>query len=109
MSIRFHLDENVDHEILRGLRNRGIDVTTPGEAGLLETPDEDHLAYARREGRVIFTHDSDFLRLSGLGHEHAGIIFCRQRSRNEKDIIAFLALIDECLESEDMVGKVENF
>lgn len=108
MPNRFHLDENVDHEILRGLRNRGIDVTTPAEAGLLETPDEDHLAYARREGRVVFTHYSDFLRLSGLGHEHAGIVFCRQHSGNEKDIIAFLALIDECLEPEDMVGKVKH-
>ena len=34
--IRFHLDENVSNAIADGLRQRGIDVTTTSEAGLIE-------------------------------------------------------------------------
>lgn len=38
--MRFHLDEHVDHAIARGLRNRGIEVTTATDAGLLGASDE---------------------------------------------------------------------
>ena len=47
MEIRFHLDEHVDHDIARGLRHRGIDVTTTTDAGLLEADDAQHIVYAR--------------------------------------------------------------
>ena len=65
--IRFHLDENVDHAIARGLQNRGLDIVTATDAGLLEASDEEYVAYALREGRVIFTHDDDFLRIHADG------------------------------------------
>ena len=107
MPIRFHLDENVDREIARGLRNRGIDVTTTGEAGLGEATDEDHIVFALSESRVIFTHDADFLRLAASGVEHSGIVYCRQQTRTPKQIIAHLALIHACVESEEMRGQVE--
>ncbi len=55
MAIRFHLDEHVDHEIATALRTRGIDVTTTTDAGLLQAADEDHIRFAERENRVIFT------------------------------------------------------
>lgn len=58
--IRFHLDENVNSTIARGLRQRGIDVSTTQEADLLGVSDIEQLAYAIREGRVIFTEDADF-------------------------------------------------
>jgi arylsulfatase A-like enzyme len=49
--------------IAAGLRGHGIDVTTTADAQLLSADDEDHVAFALREGRVIFTNDADFLRL----------------------------------------------
>ena len=64
MPIQFHLDENVDGEIARGLRSRGIDVTTTADAGLGEATDEEHVAFALSQRRVIFTHDADFIRLA---------------------------------------------
>jgi len=51
--MRFHLDEHVAYAIAAGLRRRGIDVTTASDAGLLETPDEQHLAFALQEGRSL--------------------------------------------------------
>jgi hypothetical protein len=47
--MRFHLDEHVAHAIAAGLRRRGIDVTTTTDAALLSAPDEDHIAFAKRE------------------------------------------------------------
>lgn len=58
--IRFHLDENVDPVIAIALRRYGIDVTTTVEAGLRTADDESQLAFAKRESRVVVTHDDDF-------------------------------------------------
>ncbi len=73
--IKFYLDEHVPRAVVRGLRDRGADVLTVAEAGLLGASDEEHLALAVEQGRVIFTHDSDFLRLHGKAVDHAGIVF----------------------------------
>jgi hypothetical protein len=64
--IQFHLDENVDGAVGRGLRDRGFDVTMPTEVGLREAEDARHLAFALSEERVLFTHDADFLRLQRI-------------------------------------------
>lgn len=47
---------------------------------MLGASDEEHLAFALAEGRVIFTLDADFLRLAAAGHEHAGIAYARLRN-----------------------------
>ena len=53
--IRFHLDENVDHAIARGLRIRGIDVTTASDVELISAPDDMHVAFALKGQRIILT------------------------------------------------------
>ena len=45
-SIRFHLDENCDGRIARGLRRRGVDVTTTTDARNRMSPDEAQIAFA---------------------------------------------------------------
>ena len=105
--IRFHLDEHVDHAIAAGLRQRGIDATTSMDAGLLEADDEDHVAFALRENRVIITNDADFLRLHQRGTEHAGIAYCAPGSRSVGHIIRYLALMHACMPEEEMRGRVE--
>ncbi len=71
--LKFHLDESVSNAIAKGLRMRGIDVTTSPEKGLMGSSDEEQLAYALSQGRVIFTFDDDFLVLSSMGLEHWGL------------------------------------
>ena len=61
-AIRFHLDENCDPRIAAGLALHGVEATTTRQAGLLHASDEAHVAYALAQGRVIVTHDPDFLR-----------------------------------------------
>lgn len=57
---------------------RGIDVTTSAEALLIGASDQQQLAYALSEKRVILTFDDDFLSLAATGIEHYGIIYTRQ-------------------------------
>jgi predicted nuclease of predicted toxin-antitoxin system len=105
--IRFHLDEHIDPAIADGLRRRGIDVTTTVGAELLEANDDDHLAFARQEERVIVTQDQDFLRQHRQEVPHSGIAYCHLRSRNAGEILRSLILIWEILTPEEMEGHVE--
>jgi predicted nuclease of predicted toxin-antitoxin system len=107
MAMRFHLDENVDHSIAHGLRLRGIDVTTSTDADLLGASDEQQIAFASDEQRVILTHDPDFLRLHTNGARHAGIVFCHKEARSVGELVRFLCLLHDCLDSDDMSGQVE--
>jgi predicted nuclease of predicted toxin-antitoxin system len=105
--MKFHLDEHVDLAIAHGLRLRGIDVRTTAEAGLVSASDDSHLEYANREGRVIFTNDSDFLRLASTGIEHFGIAYCARTARSVGFIVRHLCLMHDCIASDEMRGKVE--
>jgi len=104
--VSFYADEHVAKAVVRGLRGRGVDVMTVIEAGLMGASDEEHLARALSEGRVIFTQDDDFLRLHASGVEHAGIAYAPQHARIG-DIIRGLMLIYQALEAEEMHGVVE--
>jgi predicted nuclease of predicted toxin-antitoxin system len=105
--LRFHLDESVDPAMADGLRRRGVDVTTSQERGLLEATDDEQLAFAMTEGRVLVTHDEDFLRRARAGAKHPGIAYCHLQSRSIGQLIAGLLLIRDCLTAEDMESHVE--
>jgi hypothetical protein len=105
--IRFHLDEHVDHDLARGLRHRGIDVTTATDATLLGASDERHLEFALREERVIFTSDADFLRLAGTGTIHRGIIYSPPQKRSVAYLIRALCAVHDALTPEEMHGRIE--
>lgn len=106
-TIRFHLDEHIPTAVVAGLRRRGIDVTTTVEADLLHATDEEHIAFALRNDRVLVTHDEDFLILASRGTPHAGIAFCHQESRSIGEIIQGLVLIWEVLEPAQMNNHIE--
>jgi hypothetical protein len=79
------------------------------EAGLQDAADEKQLAYKLDAGRVIFTQAHDFLRVHHAGEDHPGIVYSKQGTRSVGDIIRFLQLMNDCLDSEDMRGRVEYF
>jgi predicted nuclease of predicted toxin-antitoxin system len=106
-TIEFHLDENVDRSVCRGLRLRNINVTITQEANLLTATDEMQLEFAHSQKRVLFTQDSDFLRLHNSGINHSGIVYCVKGSCSIGEIIRSLTLIWEVLEPEEIRGKVE--
>jgi predicted nuclease of predicted toxin-antitoxin system len=104
--VKFYLDEHVHPAIAAGLRRRDVDVLTTKEAGMLTATDIEHLTFAAREQRVIFTQDDDFLRLHASGQTHAGIVYARQRTA-VGHIIRGLMLIHQVLTAEEMQNHVE--
>ncbi len=105
--VSYYLDEHVASAITKGLRQRGVDVRTTGEAGLIGASDEQQLAFATEEGRVLFTNDDDFLRLHQAGSDHAGIVYVRQQHLSVGETIQGLMLIYEVLNAEEMKNHVE--
>lgn len=105
--IRYYTDEHVSRAVIKGLRQRGIDVLTVPEAEMLSATDESHFEFAWRERRVIFTLDDDFLRLASKRTEHSGVVYARQGRVSTGDMIRGLVLIYQVLDAEEMVGQIE--
>ena len=103
--IRFYTDEHVSKAVVKGLRQRNIDVLTVPEAGTLGASDEEHMTLAREIGRVIFTQDRDFLRLAE-GAQHNGIVYTVQDT-TIGEIVKGLTLIHQVLEVDEMIGRIE--
>lgn len=105
--LRFHFDEHVSHAIAEGLRVRGIDVTTPSETGLLGASDPEHLAFALRSSRAIFTNDEDFLIMAAAEEEHPGIFYCKAGARSIGYIVDALSFFSDEREPHEMLNCVE--
>ncbi|MDQ3704040.1 MAG: DUF5615 family PIN-like protein [Chloroflexota bacterium] len=104
--IKFYTDEHVPKAVVRGLRQRGADVLTVVEAGMLGASDAEHVERAWAEGRVIVTQDADFLKLHAAGLAHAGIVYA-PRQAPISEIIRGLMLVHQILDAVDMQGNVE--
>jgi Domain of unknown function (DUF5615) len=104
--VRFATDEHVPRAVIRGLRQRQVDVRTAAEASLLSATDEQHLDQAAAEGRVIFTQDADFLRLHAAGVAHAGIAYAPQ-GMGVGEVIRGLMLIVQLVGADEMRGHLE--
>jgi predicted nuclease of predicted toxin-antitoxin system len=106
-TIRFHLDENCDPRIAAGLRLHEVDITTTAEAGLLHASDDEQLAYALSQGRVIVTQDTDFLRIVAAGRDTPGIGFYSAENRSIGQVIRDLLLVWEVYEPDEMRDRIE--
>ncbi len=105
--IRFHLDESVNSRIAKALEAMGIDITVSKAVKLRGTPDEKQWEYATREGRVLITHDDDFLRIASRNPDHPGLIYCKQEGHSLGAIIMECASVHGNNSVEEMRGRVE--
>jgi Domain of unknown function (DUF5615) len=83
--LRVYLDEDVDVLLAPLLVAHGIDCLTTVAAGNLGRRDEEQLAFAAQESRVIITHNrTDFENLAiawwGLQRQHGGIVMAIRRA-----------------------------
>jgi hypothetical protein len=112
-AVRIHLDEDADaHALLRALRQRGQDVVSSRERGLLGYTDEEQLAWAKEHGRVIYTYNaSDFCRLHSeylsRGRHHAGIIIGDQQTSSIGEEMRRLLKLGEAKSAEAMENNLE--
>ena len=104
--IKFYLDEHIHSAVAEGLRRRGVNVLAVQEAGKSGMSDGEQLAFARNEGRVMVTMDSDFLTLAVEGLSHAGIAYANPR-KSIGELISALMLLSDVLTPTEMANHVE--
>jgi predicted nuclease of predicted toxin-antitoxin system len=108
VSLRLLLDEDISQRVAEGLRRRGIDAVSVYEVGRANrrVPDEEQLAFAAGDGRVLVTYNrADYQALDGRwrldGREHAGILWCSERSTPRRAIGELV----RALETTALVGE----
>lgn len=89
--INFLTDENVATSVALVLRRHGFDVKDIKEEGLQGTSDKEVLQLARREHRVVITHDKDFGGvLFHRATQHEGVILLRFKCQRPDYVIKVL-------------------
>lgn len=88
-----YANENFPQGVVQVLRELGHDVRTTAESGIAGqgTPNEEVLATAIREDRIVITHNRrHFIRLHSRNAEYTGIIVCTA----DADVISLAGRID---------------
>ena len=75
--VRLLIDESTGQAVVEHLRNLGYDVAAVAEL-MPQAPDEEVIAYAYREQRVLISNDLDFgEKVYRDGYPHAGVLLLR--------------------------------
>jgi hypothetical protein len=113
VKIRLYLEEDsMSHALVRGLRARGVDVTTALEEGMIERDDEDHLQFAAKVKRVLYSFNvADFhdlhRRYLSEDKEHAGLILARQQQFTVGEQLRRLLRLIAKVPADEMKNRVE--
>lgn len=106
-AVRFYLDEHIASLVMRGLRQRGIDVLTADEAGRSGLPDPEQFEFATKEERVIVTFDADYLQLAACAAEHFGVAHCHATKYSPGQLLQLLIVLHGVMDREEMRNHVE--
>ena len=108
--MRFLANENMSGGVILGLRNLGHDVLSAKEL-MPSASDEEILAYAESQNRIVVTHDKDFGELAyrwGLP-PGGGIILLRLQKRSpESDNLRILEVLQSDIEWEGHFSVVSD-
>lgn len=113
MTIRLYLDDDsLDKDLVKALRQSGVDVVTSLEVGLSGRDDEEHLAYAVEQKRVLCSFNvGDFCRISSQwladGKSHAGIILAQQQKYSVGERLRRILNLAASKSDEDMKNSIE--
>lgn len=106
-NLRFYLDENVPVQVARQLNFRGIDAVTVRDLDMLGEDDLNHLQNAAKLGRVLCTHDKDFLQLASSGFQHTGLVFGQQDIHYIGEWVNWLTLMHAVYTFKEMINRIE--
>jgi hypothetical protein len=111
MGVSYYMDEQVPDAITRGLRRRGVDVLRVQDDGHANTDDAVILDRAAALGRVVFTHDQDFLVIAhhrqANGLRFAGVVFAHQDGPSIGQCVDDLEIIAVASELHEWENRVE--
>ena len=107
MSLLLLCDEHIAYPITEALRRRGLNVLTVQDAELSASKDLQILEFAQKQNRVIYTQDTDFLRLHATGISHNGILYHHALAYSLKEAIRKVALACEVYNTEEMKNHIE--
>ena len=103
--MKFLADENIAKSLVFEIRLKNHDVIDLKENKLFGLSDKEVIALAKKENRILITHDKDFLdAFSFPKSAHSGIIILRLKNIQPKRVVeAFKPVFDE-----KIITKLEN-
>lgn len=104
---RLLADENVSRGVVSALRRAGFDVVDLKQKRYSGLADQDILALAAREGRVIVTHDKDFADPGlFLSRKHPGVLLLRFPDPKPENVVPHLLRVLEQIPSKRFRNSV---
>ncbi len=91
--LKFLTDENIATFVVKELRARGYDVKDIKEAKFFGISDKEVLGMAKKEGRIVITHDKDFANMIiNPNQKHSGVIIIRFYDQSPENVAKKLLL-----------------
>jgi len=110
--LRLLIDQNVDHDILRGLIRRvpQLDAVTAFDIGMSRASDPELLIWAQLEARIVVTHDRTTMpmhagEMMNQGKDCAGL-FVVPRSVALLHVLDDLDLMITCSENDEWINVI---
>ena len=110
--VRWLADENLNKDIVRGLRRRkpDLDIVRVQDVGLSGLDDPSLLAWAAAQDRVLITHDVSTMTAYAYGRiadgEYMPGVFAVSRSVPVAAVIEDILLLSECSNEGEWEGQV---
>jgi hypothetical protein len=112
MPVGLYSDVHVPRSVVLQLRSRGVDVLAATEQNASELPDEQLLALATADNRVMVTQDIRFRVLAEdwqrAEKSFAGLVFAHQRYVSYGQMILDLELIAKVTDPEYWINRIEQ-
>lgn len=104
--------DSLDFDVISGLRLAGVDVVSSEEVGMKRAKDQDQLAFATSQQRVIYTANrADYARLHrewmAAGLHHTGIIIRSRQQIGVRWQIRALVLLHRRITADEWVDRLE--
>lgn len=111
--IRLYFDEDtMRRSLVFAVRSRNVDVVTAFEAGMIDRPDEDHLAFASTGERALVSYNiADYCALHrrwmDIGRSHGGIVLLPQQRYSLGEELRRLMKLISARKTELMRNRLE--